>query len=177
MVLYVQRGVVSLAVILGGCSGTPGRPSTATGPSSPPAHLEPQPPTVTPLPASARLFASPVTGYVEPAQLVLANPAAWAAAWRTLHQGLDAGPAPTVDFQTDVVVVVAAGERSTGGHAVRVDGTSATPDGGTRVHVTRTAPGAGCMSAQVVTSPAEAVRVRRGPGAVTFAVRDAAAPC
>lgn len=120
------------------------------------------------------------SGYAEPAALVLASPEGWAAAWRTLHGGVAAGPPPAVDFARDVVVLVAAGERNTGGYAVRVDGTSDLSGGRRVVHATRTSPGPGCMTAQVVTSPVAAARVPRpagGPGAVTVSVRDAVAPC
>ncbi len=137
-------------------------------------------PAVTPLDPSARLVAASTSGYADPAALVLSSPDGWAAAWRTLHGGLAAGPPPAVDFGRDVVVLVAAGERATGGYTVRIDGTSDLPGGRRVVHATRTAPGPECMTAQVVTSPVAAARVPRpagGPGAVTVSVRDAVASC
>jgi hypothetical protein len=136
-----------------------GRPSAAPAPSS-------QPATMRPLAESAHLFTSQDSQTDEPGVRVLRDRAAWEAAWRQLQAGLAAGPAPAVDFAREMVVVVAAGQKSSGGHAVRVDGTSTAPDGALVLHVTATAPGEGCMSTMALTSPVDVVRVPRAPGAV-----------
>jgi hypothetical protein len=87
------------------------------------------------------------------------------------------GAAPAVDFAREMVVLVAAGEQSSGGHSVRVNGTSTGADGALVVHVTRTAPGPGCMSTMVITSPVDVVRVPRVAGAVRTDTRTVAEPC
>jgi hypothetical protein len=130
-----------------------------------------------PLAASAHLYASSTSQAGEPGLRVLRDAAAWEAAWRELQAGLAAGPAPAVDFARDMVVVVAAGERPSGGHNLRVEGTSTAADGALVVHVTTTEPGEGCMSAAVITSPVDVVRVPRTAGPVRAATRTVRQPC
>ncbi len=151
----------------------------AVAPSAVPAAQPPvpSPAAMRPLAESAHLFTSQTAQGGEPGVRVLRDAAAWEAAWRELQAGLAAGPAPAVDFARDMVVVVAAGERSSGGHTVRVDGTSTAADGALLLHVTATAPGDGCMSAAVVTSPVDVVRVPRAPGAVRATTRTVRQPC
>jgi hypothetical protein len=143
----------------------------------PPAAPAPQPANMRPLAESAHLYTSQDSPNGEPGVRVLRDRAAWEAAWRELQAGLAAGPAPAVDFGREMVVVVAAGQKSSGGHAVRVDGTSQGADGGLVVHVTATSPGEGCMSTMALTSPVDVVRVPRAPGAVRSVTRNVAEPC
>jgi hypothetical protein len=130
-----------------------------------------------PLAESAHLFTSENATAREPGLRVLRDRAAWEAEWRALQAGLAVGAAPTVDFAREMVVLVAAGEQSSGGHSVRVNGTSTGADGALVVHVTRTAPGPGCMSTMVITSPVDVVRVPRVAGAVRADTRTVAEPC
>lgn len=139
-----------------GCQGattpTPRSPTTAVAdPSS----------------SIVRLYAAAHSAYEMAEETVVRDRAAWEAAWQQLHNGLAAEPVPPVDFTRDMVLLVAAGQRSTGGTSVRVDGVTAGA-GGALVRYTVTEPGAGCMSAQVMTAPVEAVRVPRAAGAVRF---------
>jgi hypothetical protein len=136
-----------------------------------------RPSAMRPLAESAHLFTSENGAAGEPGLRVVRDRAAWEAEWRALQAGFAAGPAPAVDFARDMVVVVAAGEQSSGGHRVRVDGTSPGPDGALVVHVTRTAPGPGCMSTMAITSPVDVVRVPRAPGAVRADTRTVTEPC
>jgi hypothetical protein len=82
-----------------------------------------------------------------------------------------------VDFAREMVVLVAMGERPSGGHSLRVDGVSDAPNGGLVVHVTRTSPGPQCMSITMMTAPLDVVRVPRATGAVRLQTRDVAQPC
>jgi hypothetical protein len=132
-----------------------------------------------PLPASAHLLTSQTSPIVEAEVRVLRDQAAWAATWRALQPEPAARPVPpAVDFAREMVVVVAVGERSSGGHAVRVDGVSDAPDGGGFVlHVTRTTPGEGCMTTMVITAPVDVVRMPRMEGPVRLEARDVAVAC
>ena len=162
-----------------------GAPPSAEGPAEAPAgatlaqqSAQPaKPSAMRPLTASAHLFTSENATAGEPGLRVVRDRAAWEAEWRSLQAGLAAGPAPAVDFVREMVVVVAAGEQSSGGHRVRVDGTSPGPDGALVVHVTRTSPGPGCMSTMAITSPVDVVRVPRAAGAVRANTRTVAEPC
>jgi len=116
------------------------------------------------------------TGYDAPAELAIRDATPWDDAWRRLHPG-DAPPAPAVDFGREMVVVVALGQRPTGGVDVAIDSAVVAPDDGATVHYTVREPGAGCMAAQVITTPATAARVARAAGTVTFRRQTVATPC
>ena len=138
-----------------------------------------QPPTssaMTPVAAGDRLYSASSSGFEGSAQRVVSDRAQWESDWRQLHGGLAAGSAPQVDFGRDVVVPVAMGVHNSGGHAVRIDGTS--PSGNDlTVHVTLVAPGASCMTTQEITQPAEAVRVRKPAGRVRVVTRTETTAC
>lgn len=123
-----------------------------------------------------RLYAAAHSAYEMAEETVVRDRAAWEAAWQQLHNGLAAEPLPAVDFTRDMVLLVAAGQRSTGGTSVRVDSVTAGA-GGALVRYTVTEPGAGCMSTQVMTAPVEVVRVPRVAGAVRFERRVARSEC
>ncbi len=123
-----------------------------------------------------QLYAAQHSAYEAAEETLVRDRAAWATTWQQLHNGLVADPLPAVDFTRDMVVLVAAGQRPTGGTSVRVDGVAAEP-GGAVVRYTVTEPGAGCMSTQVITAPVVVVRVPRVAGPVRFERRAARADC
>lgn len=128
--------------------------------------------------SAATLFHAYRTGFGEPTTLVVRDGAAWTAAWARLHGGGEPPAAPpAVDFAREMVLVVALGERPSGGHDVAID--AVTPDGagGATVAYTAREPGEGCLSTQALTSPAVAVRVARVAGAVRFERRVARSAC
>jgi hypothetical protein len=123
-----------------------------------------------------RLHSAVTSGFTEPAELVLRDRAALESAWRTLHDGIAGNPVPTVDLSTRMVVLVALGPRNTGGHAIHVD--SVTADGSrATVHYTATSPGPACMTAQMLTSPVDAVSAPRADGPVRFERRNVVQQC
>jgi hypothetical protein len=123
-----------------------------------------------------RLLSATTSGYTESAELVLRDKAAFAAAWNTVHNGIPGNPAPTVDFGQKMVVLVALGQRNTGGFSVSFD--SMTVEAGTpRVRYTVTSPGASCMTAQVLTSPVDIVVVRRVEAQAQFIARPVVKEC
>jgi protease stability complex PrcB-like protein len=81
------------------------------------------------------------------------------------------GAAPAVDFEAVAVLLVAAGQRPTAGHAVELAAPrAAVKDGVALVQVALRAPGPGAMTAQVVTSPCLVVALpRAGLGEVRVA--------
>ncbi len=147
-----------------GCQRTPAPTTPRNAPS-----------VSTPAPVT-RLYGAQVSAYATAEEAVIRDQSAWQGAWRQLHNGLAAAPVPAVDFAREVVVLVAAGERNTGGTTLRVDdvvqvGADAV------VRYTVTEPGPGCMTAQVITSPVEVVRVPQAGGAVRFERRTTVTPC
>lgn len=122
------------------------------------------------------LASQTVTGFDEPTELAVQDSAAFADAWKTLHSGIAGNPAPHVDFRTHSVVVVALGHRNTGGYSVRIDRVTRTKIGAT-VSYTATSPGRGCMTNQLVTSPAVVISVPRVSGTIAFERHDVLGKC
>ena len=147
------------ALALAGVAGCPG---AGPSPTQPPRAVADRPLSVT------RLFESRNGALESPTELVLRDQAAWEATWPRLHRSGPPGAAPAVDFGRDMVVVVALGERPSGGFGVRVDALES--DGaGALVRYTSTEPGPDCMTTQALTAPVEAVAVPRVAGQVRFA--------
>lgn len=167
----------------GGMSSAPAPATTSSaGASAGPHAASPaaQPAAVRPISVSAHLHTSPMSAVTEAGVRVLRDRAAWEEAWRELQSGPVDGPpprAPAVDFAREMVVVVAAGEKPSGGHTIRVDATSSAADGALVLHLTRASPGPGCMTTMAITSPVDAVRVPRTDGAVRTTARDVVTPC
>ena len=163
----------------GPAASLPAAPPTAAAPTAvapAPTADTTRPAAMRPLPKSAHLLTAETSQAGEAGVRVLRDAAAWQAAWQQLTAGQAPSPPPAVDFAREMVVLVAEGEKSSGGHAIHVDGTS--EEGGTLVlHATRTAPGPGCMATRVMTSPVDVVRVPRSAGAVRLQVREVATPC
>jgi PrcB C-terminal len=87
-------------------------------------------------------------------QLVIRDPATWSQFWSELG----AGVRPQVDFGRDLVIAVASGERSSGGHDIEVQRVTRA-GGDLRIEVLRTSPGANCMATAALTQPVDVVLV------------------
>ena len=102
---------------------------------------------------------------LEPRQVVVRDAVAWQALWRA-HSAA-AAPAADVDFSRFMLVAVFVGTRPSAGYAVDITSTTAA-DGTTLVNYTEREPGAGLITAQVLTSPFHIVRIPRTEGRVVF---------
>ena len=90
-----------------------------------------------------------------PARVVIRNDSSYAKFWAAIG---DAGSRPSVDFTRDLVIAVAAGQQTTGGHSISVDRVTRVGPG-LAVEVTETAPPPGCMVTQALTQPVDMVVV------------------
>jgi hypothetical protein len=122
------------------------------------------------------LLSAATSSFTEPAELVVRDAAGLASLWSGVHGGRPGNPPPQVDFSRSSVVVLALGARRTAGYSVRLDSISGGEDGAV-AHYTELPPGAGCVSAQVLTSPVQIVRVPRLPAEVRFERRVAPTSC
>lgn len=104
------------------------------------------------------------SGFDKPARLVLRDAAAFAAEWSRAFPGLDP---PAVDFDRELVVLVALGVRPTGGHAIAVE-SARSEDEDAIVRVVAVAPGPDCIVTLATTRPVDVVRLPRVPGNVRF---------
>ncbi len=117
------------------------------------------------------------SGFTAPARLVVRSEAGWRDAWATIHRTLVPQPAlPAVDFARETVLVVALGERSSGGYDIVVDSVY---DMGSELQavVRRTSPGAGCLVTGALTQPVDAVRIPATTKSVRFVDRDEVRDC
>jgi hypothetical protein len=113
------------------------------------------------------LLSTPYSRLEERARVVVRDAAEWTR-YRDLLAGAPGGaPPPTVDFERDMVIVVALGQRPTGGYEIEVSQV-VRADTLLTVTVTETTPGRSCMTTQAFTAPAVAVRVPRFVGQVRF---------
>lgn len=119
-------------------------------------------------PANLTLVKSEHSGLNDSTRLVVRDRATWETLWASIHASVT--PAPPVlapDFGEELAVVVALGERPSGGHEIRVDSVTR-HERGLVVYVTKTEPGSGCFTTGVIVHPVHAVRVPRVVGAVRF---------
>lgn len=94
------------------------------------------------------------TGIGESRRLVIRDANAWGQFWSELG----VGERPSVDFNRDVVVAVAAGQRPTGGYEIAVDRVTQS-DGQLTVEVVERTPGPNCMTTASLTQPVDVVVV------------------
>jgi hypothetical protein len=94
------------------------------------------------------------TGIGEARRLVIRDANAWDQFWSELG----VGDRPAVDFNRNVVVAVAAGQRPTGGHEIAVDRVTQA-DGELIVDVVETTPGPNCITTASLTQPVDVVVV------------------
>lgn len=130
------------------------------------------PPRSAPLPMH-EMFARQDSGIQQPRREVIRS----AAQWQSIEEALGPRrPAAPIDFGHSMVILAAMGERSTGGHAITIEGVYR---GGGRlwVVVREVTPGPDCMTIQVLTSPASAVSVPRMDEPVSFIERTETRDC
>lgn len=179
---------LALAATLAGCGSGTLRPADGTGSVAPAPSVAPQAPVVDPDPAPTPAPAPEAptgtseppaadTGAVHTAQpgtaveirrigrwvtsgirgarrLVIRDPDTWARFWSELGAGIR----PEVDFSRDLVIAVASGERSSGGHDIEVRQVTRAGDR-LRIEVLETYPSSGCMTTAALTQPVDVVMV------------------
>lgn len=106
-----------------------------------------------------------VSNVMEPQQAVVRTLPEWQQLWNS-HSGGDAAR-PPVDFAKRMVVGVFLGARNTGGYSVEITGVEIV-DGSLVVRYSEKTPGAGMMTAQVITAPFHLVSIDRFEGTVRF---------
>ncbi|MEA2723982.1 MAG: hypothetical protein QOH59_1753 [Gemmatimonadales bacterium] len=94
------------------------------------------------------------TGIGESRRLVIRDANGWAQFWSELG----VGEQPAVDFNRDVVIAVAAGQRPTGGYEIAIDRVSQS-DGQLTIEVVERTPGPNCMTTAALTQPVDVVVV------------------
>lgn len=106
-------------------------------------------------------------------RLVIRDSSTWSQFWSELG----AGVRPHVDFTRDLVIAVASGERTTGGHAIAVERVGRS-GGELRIEVVETSPAPDCMTTAALTQPVDVVMVpSEGVAGWSFIDRTATRAC
>ncbi len=108
------------------------------------------------------------SGAGERVRVIFTDQETFAAYWDLVHSNLHPSPAaPTLDFETSMVIAAAMGSRATGGYTIAIEAVHRSGDD-LYVSVTETSPGRNCMLTQAFTAPVMMVRVPRVKRAVHF---------
>jgi hypothetical protein len=106
-------------------------------------------------------------------RLVILDPATWEHFWSELG----AGVRPQVDFGNDLIIAVASGERTTGGHNIEVRRVTRVGNE-LRIEVLETYPSEGCVTTEAKTQPVDVVMVAAtGVTSWSFIDTQAVGPC
>ncbi len=158
-------------------TGSAGAAPTYVAPTPAPAAAAAAP---APQPAPAALALRRIgqwstSNVTAPARLLIRDDSAYAQFWASVGPG--AGARPSVDFTRDIVIAVAAGQQSTGGHTIAVQRVTRVGDG-LAVQVLETTPAPGCSVSQALTQPVDIVVVD-GASARTWSFSEStqARPC
>jgi hypothetical protein len=110
-------------------------------------------------------------------RIVIRDEAEWTAFWDDLTATIVPQPdPPAVDFSTRMVIAATMGQRTSGGYTISVEEV-AEKDGTLYAAVQEVTPGVLCITTDVMTAPAVAVRVPRHVGTVAFVDTELALPC
>ena len=120
-----------------------------------------------------RLRAEPYTftynsGLTESARIVVRDADHWREVWRAIWRDHSPGPPlPPVDFERELIVVAALGQRPTGGFSILLE-SAARAGSGAVVSVRTTAPGPRCGTTAALTEPVDIARLPRVEGEIRF---------
>lgn len=164
MTRFVSFGMIAVAVTLSACSSFDPVPS---GPTIPMTRLRAEPYSFT--------FYS---GLVTSERLVVRDAAAWQTLWNRIHSGrTPTPPLPAVDFSRDMVVVVAMGQKSSGGYNILLERATEEAGDGIAIAVLSSSPGANCVVTMAVTAPVDIATLPLHPGPFLFSERSERRSC
>jgi hypothetical protein len=159
---------LATAIVMAACAGPSSQPPADDPGARIDVHL------ATP---AVTLVRSQHSGVTDSVRLVVRDQATWEQTWARIHANMS--PVPTIvspDFNTEVVVVAALGERNSGGYEITVDSVTRHANGAV-VHLTRYAPGSRCLTTGALTQPVHAVRMPRAGGPMLFRERQQVRDC
>jgi protease stability complex PrcB-like protein len=117
------------------------------------------------------------SGLQLPTQFVIRDDSGWQQAWTEIWRGQTPVPAlPAIDFDRDMVIVVALGEKPTGGYSIFIDSVTETTTGLT-VQLRTVSPGATCAVTLAVSQPVDVARVSQRAGPITYSQRAETQDC
>ncbi len=113
------------------------------------------------------LYHSQVSDIEDPREQIIESQSEWSAVWSEIGRG---GLPPSVDFDRDMVALVAAGSRPNGCYTIEIRDIDIR-GGELRIDVDLNEPGESCTCPAVIVHPVHAVRLRRTSRREDFDVR------
>ncbi len=145
-------------------AAVPGCKAQVAGPELPPGAVPVEFRSITEL-------TGPIGGPPDPARVTIRDADAWARFWDELPKTVSPAPQrPTVDFKQEMLMVVAMGRRSSGGHHISIEGVYR-HDGRLLVDVLEVSPSIGCLTTQVITTSITGVALASSAAPVEFLER------
>lgn len=105
-----------------------------------------------------------------PQVLIFRDASAWSEFWGDRA-------APSIDFARQMVIVVTAGARPTGGYRLEIDRITAIEPSSWQLHYTETTPGRACRVTQQPTTPAAFIVAETAPVAIELQGQTVAHAC
>ncbi len=84
--------------------------------------------------------------------------------------------APSIDFEKNVILLVALGQKTSGGHTIKVNSVVETKDN-TVVNILETSPGKDCMTTEAITYPYQIVQIEKPNKNVQFSAIEKVIDC
>ncbi len=123
------------------------------------------------------IYQSGRSGVVKPAQAVVRDSASWRTWWdRIVANRGNKPPLPTVEFDREMVVLVASGRTRANGFKVSIDSVLV-GNGRLVVYSTDVGPGSSCVSGSTSNQPVAVVRVPRHSEPARFVTRSVRYEC
>lgn len=117
------------------------------------------------------------SGILDPLRVVIRDRDDWRETWKLINTPrFPRPPLPEIDFSREMLIVVAMGQRNTGGYDVIVDGVYE-KDKKLEVDVKTTSPGRSCGLPGMATEPVDVVRVPKSDYPVVFRETDVTREC
>lgn len=110
-------------------------------------------------------------------RFVVRSPTEWASTWTRMHANQSPEP-PIVqpDFNTEVALVAAMGEKPSGGYTITIDSVSR-HERGSVVWVTEKSPAESCFTPAVITQAVHAIRAPKTEGTIWWREKTAVENC
>lgn len=155
----VTRTIAAAAAVVLALAGCQDPPAHDTAPAPSPSDAPGQEtPRMTAVPYRL-LEVREMSALTQPERVAWSEPAVFLAGWQRAHAGTNPGIVlPSIEAGRETAVLVALGERPSGGHAIRVSAAEMHGDS-LLVHVESSRPGPGCMTTAVMTQPYQIVAI------------------
>lgn len=116
-------------------------------------------------------------GYKTKTNLVISTQKEFLKIWEQAFANyMNKESAPEVDFKKNIILLVALGEKTSGGYTIKVNSVIESEDN-TIVNILNTSPGKGCMTTEALTYPYQIVQIEKPNNTVKFSEMEKVIDC